>query len=92
MATVFRDVATLPDSTGRYRACLILATRRYGGTWSDKAIADYIARAPRPTKALEVTDSEWERLEAGGAAVRLGYVDAPGDLESPIDFHDWSAR
>lgn len=92
MATVFRDVATLPDASGRYRVRLVLATRRYGGTWSDSAIADYIRRAPRPTKALEVTDSEYDRLEAN-PGLRIGYVDKPGDLESPFEPcpQGWSA-
>ena len=90
MATIFRDAATLPDSSGRYRACLYLATRRYGGTWSESAIADHIARQPRPTKAIEVSDSEWERLEAD-PALRFGYVDAPGDIDSPFVPAPWAS-
>lgn len=92
MATVFLDVATLPDSSGRFRAQLVLATRLYGGSWSESAIADYIRRAPRPTKALEVSDSEYDKLAANPGLCR-GYIDKPGDLDSPFEpyAHGWSA-
>lgn len=89
MPTAFRDTATLPDRSGRYRTSLILASRLYGD-WSESAIADYIRRAPRPCKAVTLTDSEYERLEAD-SALRRGYVDAPGDIDSDFEPCAWES-
>lgn len=89
MPTAFRDSATLPDASGRFRTSLVLATRQYGD-WSESAIAEHVRRAPRPCKGVELSDSEYERLEAN-PALRFGYVDAPGDLESPFEPCAWAS-
>lgn len=86
--TAFRDTATAPDYTGRYRTNIILASRLYG-EWSEAAKAAQIARNARPMKALRLTVAEYEALEAN-SALRRGYVDAPGDTESPFTPEDWA--
>lgn len=86
-ATAFRDTATLPDPSGRYRTCIILASRIYG-EWSDEAKAEYVRKAPRPSKALRLTSAEYDRLEANKAE-RFGYVDSPGDVDSPFEPAEW---
>lgn len=84
--TAFRDTATIPDASGRYRTVIILA----GGNkaWSDEAIANYIRLAPRPTKALKITLGSFQTLEAN-PDLRFGYVDAPGDVDSTFEPTKW---
>lgn len=87
MATVFRTTATLPDATGRYRTSIVLATRLYGGTWSEAACKEHCERQGLPTRAYTISDEEWELLES--LPHRCGYVDAPGDTESAFVPEDW---
>ena len=86
--TAFRDTATAPDPTGRYRTSIVLASRLYG-EWSDEAKAEQVRRNPRPMKALRLTVAEWEALDAN-SSLRRGYVDAPGDVDSPFTPEDWT--
>lgn len=88
MATVFRTTAVAPDASGRFRTSLSLATRDYGGTWSDAAVAEHCARAGLPTRAYVVTDAQWEYLDKNPGA-RFGYVDAAGDVESRFAPTPW---
>lgn len=92
MPTAFRQTAIAPDCTGRYRSSIILASRLYG-EWSESAKAEHCAREGRvcPVVALTISDAEYDAFDAGGANARCGYVDRPGDVESPIDFTPWMA-
>lgn len=91
MPTAFRETATAPDSSGRYRTWILMAWRKAPGhTWSDSAIAAQVAASPRPCKGLELSDSEYERLE-GRPELRCGYVDAPGDIDSDFEPCAWES-
>lgn len=87
MPTIFRTTATAPDSSGRYRTSIVLATRHYGD-WSAAAVARHCAAQALPTAGLTVTDAEYDAY-ADNIAPRHGYVDAPGDTTSPFDPADW---
>jgi len=86
--TAFRDTATMPDASGRYRTSIILATRLYG-EWSDEAKASQCRSNPRPMKALRLTVAEFEALEAD-SSLRFGYVDTAGDVETPFTPEPWN--
>lgn len=89
MATIFRETATIADHTGRFRTSILLASR-LNGDWSETAKAEQVRRNGLPMIALTVTDAEYDRMEAD-RGLRLGYVDAAGDVTSPFDPFDWAA-
>jgi hypothetical protein len=88
MPTAFRTTATLPDFTGRFRTSIILASR-HNGEWSQESIARQIEMERLPCKALTLTNEEYDAMEAN-SDLRFGYVDKPGDTESPFNPENWT--
>lgn len=85
--TAFRKTATLSDPSGRYRTSIVLASR-LNGEWSAEAVAEQVKREALPMKGLRLTAAEYDALDANPALLH-GYVDAPGDVESPFTPEEW---
>lgn len=68
-----RDVATMADSTGKFRTSIVMLSELYD--WSEGALAETIKLAGRPSVLLgPMTRTGWEALKT---SKRTGYAEAP---------------